>query len=267
MEEIFLDDDIDNNNNNNSETVYHRIIRDSFAQVTRLNKHQTDWNLVLDDNHVKVFKHHKENFFKGEMISTAHMHHLTRLFSDVHMVTRRQWDKDTLKDLVLHESYPTEKDNELMHYIEYCIDNRDFMGIQWVRDTAESSFIIFKTCSHPLFKCPKGRTATEFLLTAVWIKKIRQTQKTLVTLMVSMIPASHIKPEWISARMRHIDALAKDAPRFLLIYNPWKCIICNHMIAPHELECRTCKKERYKRCENKQCYRALEKHMDKCPYC
>lgn len=114
MEEIFLDDDIDNNNNNNnSETIYHRIIRDSFAQVTRLNKRQTDWNIVLDDNHVKVFKHHKENFFKGEMISTAHMHHLTRLFSDVHMVTRRQWDKDTLKDLVPHESYPTEKTMKL----------------------------------------------------------------------------------------------------------------------------------------------------------
>lgn len=184
----------------------------------------------------------KDGFYRTQLLLDCDAHRFFTLCADRHYETRSKWDHSCCSSMKVIEMFETE--DGIIRFLKQDA----FVGIQWVK---EPTNIVMRTTPHP--KHPwKGPTKT----IVFWIKAVDKT-KTFLTV-ISSGPLKMNFPQ--------MEAFARNTIRYLAVYNPWKCS-CTKMVPPHELECRACRKARYWRCQNLECFEAQMEDAVKCAFC
>lgn len=223
---------------------YKGVITKMFTEYQNLDEWIPTHSTEKDD--IQFFE--SDGKIKIVSLITCDFDRLCKLVSDISYNTRYQWDN--IKHLQVIEEY----ENDL-HIIRF----NDYLGVHWYRKLKKSATILFKTCTHPIHKLVP-EYAGEFF---IYIKEIDETK-----CYISIITTIKMHREYEIQNIQRVERLSNDIIRFNGIYNPWKCDVCRKNVPAHELECRNCKKERYKRCSDVGgCYEAQRKNSVYCDFC
>lgn len=220
--------------------THKRLIKDVHSRLSIMKS----WASFSYSKRVMVFQN--ETHCKQECIVNCAVDRAFVMLSDKSPVTRKQWDPRCDPTMMQLEEF------KLNDGTIYTMNSGGgTIGVQWER---KPSFIIFKKCyAHPLYKQKKKDADEERL---IWLKSVDEN-KTFVTII--SLGSKPFYPEDLFYCM--------ESANFTQIYSPWKCPTCRNMVFAHELECRACKQERYKRCPVKTCIEALEQGATSCPFC
>ncbi len=219
----------------NLSTAYKKQIKLLFTQLTAIgNWHFSGkvgkFNISTSGPYVKL-----------ECILDIECTMLTTALSDTSAITREQWDSrtHTLVRLCMFES-----NVELINW-------EHSLRIQYRRTSENENLILQSTAMHPVYKSAPNAQHNDCL----FLLK-RAGDRTHLT----YIGLLDISPTILECELA--------VPRLRGIYDTWKCLNCAHSgIPPHELECRNCKLERYRRCPDKRCFEPQKKDATKCELC
>jgi len=216
---------------------YKTLINSSFKTIKQFKFPQ---DIIYEEpNKVKVYKGYVE------AILSCDIDRLFKLLSDASFTTRSKWDYNLESCKVLE----TFDDNiQTVYFRRYGMS---FVGVQWSR----KYLIIFRTCLVPYHKFQNVNITQ--LLTCIRIK-LFDNKKCLLTIMGGQEEDSKL----LAKRILWMEHICNEDKLYYTIYDPWICLICNKQVPAHELECRTCLKERYRRCSN--CKEAMR---EECEYC
>lgn len=204
---------------------------------------QTAFTIMANPNRKWIKnKTSTDGFLKTECLLECDSNRFFTVCSDRYYETRSLWDK-TAKKLQVFEKFETE--DGIIHFIQ----QNDFIGIQWIR---EPRLIVYRTLSHP-----KHTYKGPVQMMGIWIRSVDKT-KTFLTIVSNYTHTMNIT---------EMEVLVNNTPKFLTIYNPWKCKACTKMVPAHELECRGCRTPRFWRCQSLECYEPQMEHAKKCSFC
>ncbi len=206
---------------------YKDIIRKTFAEFT---DKALQWKTETPGAIVQMFT--TKHLYKLEALLTCCPDRLFRLVSDRHFVTRSQWDPHSADWCPLQEAHFETEDGSI-----YALTGQ---VTQWIRK--------------------KGRISLwDFNLTkriCVWVKSVDDKAFLII------ISDHPIALDWITCQ-----SICQDIVKYNAIYRPWSCPYCRKDVPAHELYCRQCKKERYKRCPDLGCYEPQMKDVEVCWKC
>ena len=216
---------------NSPEDCYKAEIKNLYQRL----KDIKNWKLIKDETNFQIFQ--SGEYFKTEAIVEYDADKLAVMASDISANTRLKWDPHINTTLTSLEEYKL--DDGILNVVGF----NGTVGIQWKRKL----LIIYKTAEHRIHKATV-HTKNEYI---IWIKQLDK-QKSFFTC-IGMKPYVKI-PYMLNAK-------------YMDIYTPWICKICQKKVPPHELECRHCKTERYARCKDLKCYEAQREGNVNCQYC
>jgi hypothetical protein len=218
-------------------TEYKCQIKALYAQLIAI----TDWRHISGGNFNISYC---EPYTQIEcIVKECTIDQLLQSLGDTSSVTRSQWDHSIT---VLTRLCIFNDDIELINV------NRS-LRIQWSRlCPGKNALIVQSTAMHPVYKSAPNATHND----CIYIMRALPPQNVHL-LYIGIIDVTTMIQECISS-----------IPRFGTMYASWKCSNCPDLTIPaHELECRRCKIERYKRCPNKRCYEAQMKNATVCTIC
>lgn len=212
--------------------LYKGMIQTTFSVLT--NK-----NLQWKEKRRHEFQSCNGEFFKREQVLQCDANRLYVLCSDRHYETLVYWNAQAAQETQIREHFETVDGN--IYYMDKT--PLGFRGIQWNR---EPKIVLY-------------RSVDEFPVKMIgfWIN-VLEDYKTLLTVIANFT---------IPTDFKMLERVCRDSPLFLSIYNPWKCEICRKMVPAHEIECRICRRARYWRCQNLECYEAQMDKTDTCRHC
>jgi len=224
-------------------STYTKQIKLLFTQLTTL----SNWHF---DGRVGKFNTFScAPYVKLECIfDNCSLAHFSTALGDTSIVTREQWDEEFRSEKrTLIRLCMFEQDIELINW-------NHSLRIQWKRISENETLIVQSTSMHPVYKSsPTARhNDSLFLLKQLENKQIYLTYIGIVN---------------VSKMILQCEALVNNAPRYHQIYDSWKCPNCSQVVPAHELECRNCKLERYRRCADKHCFREQRAKATVCEAC
>lgn len=250
------------------------------------NNKSKNWKSLIDTDSITIFEHPKIGI-KTECVLKCCSNRLFKLMSDVHWLTRRQWDRTShfglgmMKKLKILEILEEDSERqEYLYFIEFQLlpnnanyDCRYFQGAFWIN--VNQKMCIFTSIQNPLYKknCPPECTLAEATFTCV-IRTLEPYKSCYMsTLLMDCDYGGHIS-NVIDCKLLHdqiefISTLAATPALYDKIYDLWKCK-CNSSswYAAHVLECSICKQGRFGNCADLTCLAPLEeKGAEKCPVC
>jgi len=229
-------------------STYSKQIKLLFTQLTTL----TNWHF---DGKVGKFNTFSCGpYVKSECIlDCSSLARFSTALGDTSIVTREQWDEEFFRlpnqgsGKTLTRLCMFEQDIELINW-------EHSLRIQWKRITEKETLIVQSTSMHPVYKSsPTARHNDSLFL----LKQLENEQ----------IHLTYIGLIDVSKMILQCEALVSNVARFHQIYDAWKCPNCSQVVPAHELECRNCKLERYRRCPDKKCYREQRAKATMCEAC
>lgn len=176
---------------------------------------------------------------KFEYVLKCDSNRLYSLCSDRHYETLIQWNASVAEHTRIVHHYET-VDGKIYLMKKTPLG---FNGIQWCRDP---KIVLYRSVDELPIK-----------MIGFWINAL-DDYKTFLTVICNYKTS-------IDHQM--LERVCCDTPLFLSIFNPWKCSVCRKMMPSHELECRFCRRVRYWRCQNLQCYEAQRDKTTVCRLC
>jgi hypothetical protein len=217
------------------EIDYKSEIKELFLKL----RNMKDWIFVSEVDKIYTFKN--STHYKNECIIDCDPDRIAVMASDISANTRCKWDPYVNRTLTSLEEYKL--DDGILNVVGF----HGTVGIQWKRKSDKSHLILYRTTKHPIH----NGTIDKYNEHMIWLRRI-DDKKCFFTF-IGLHPYVKIK-------------LMENA-KYMEIYSPWECKVCLKKVPAKELECRTCKTERYSRCKNYGCFEAQREGCIKCEHC
>ncbi len=229
----------------NLSTTYREQIKLLFTQLSSI----SDWHYVGKVGRFNVAN--SAPYVRLECIFEGSVAQFGIALSDTSAITREQWDVSTVSPV---------REKRLTRLCLFDESNIELINwnhslrIQWKRASEKEVLILQSTTMHPVYKSDPSAKHND----CMYLIKELDPHRVHI-LYIGIIDTS--------ATIVHASDLIRNTDRFRRIYDSWKCPNCSHIVPAHELECRHCKLERYRRCPDKRCYREQRENATICEYC